>query len=39
MVSHVMYQSGSMVPLKELAALARSKNIITAVDGAHPPAC
>lgn len=37
MVSHVMYQSGSMVPLKELAALARSKNIITAVDGAHPP--
>ncbi|MCC7031355.1 MAG: aminotransferase class V-fold PLP-dependent enzyme [Acidobacteria bacterium] len=37
MVSHVMYQSGSMVPLKELAALARSKNIVTAVDGAHPP--
>jgi selenocysteine lyase/cysteine desulfurase len=36
MVSHVMYQSGSMIPLKELAALARSKNIITAVDGAHP---
>lgn len=37
MVSHVMYQSGSMVPLKELAALARSRNILTAVDGAHPP--
>ncbi len=36
MVSHAMYQTGSMVPLKELAALARSKNIITAVDGAHP---
>ncbi len=36
MVSHVMYQSGSMVPLKELAALARSKNILTAIDGAHP---
>lgn len=36
MVSHVMYQSGSMVPLKELAALARSKGIITAIDGAHP---
>jgi isopenicillin-N epimerase len=37
MVSHVMYQSGSMLPMKELAALARSKNILTAVDGAHPP--
>jgi selenocysteine lyase/cysteine desulfurase len=37
MVSHVMYQSGSMLPMKALAALARSKNIITAVDGAHPP--
>jgi isopenicillin-N epimerase len=36
MVSHVMYQSGSMVPLKQLAALARSKGIITAIDGAHP---
>jgi isopenicillin-N epimerase len=36
MVSHVMYQSGSMVPLKELATLARSKGIITAIDGAHP---
>jgi selenocysteine lyase/cysteine desulfurase len=36
MVSHVMYQSGSMVPLKELAALARARNIITAIDGAHP---
>ena len=36
MVSHVMYQSGSMVPLKQLAALARSKGIVTAVDGAHP---
>jgi len=37
MVSHVMYQSGSMLPLKALATLARSKNIITAIDGAHPP--
>ena len=36
MVSHVMYQSGSAVPLKQLAALARSKNILTAIDGAHP---
>lgn len=37
MVSHVMYQTGSGVPLKELAALARSKGIITCIDGAHPP--
>lgn len=37
MVSHIMYQSGSLVPLKQLAALARSRNVITAVDGAHPP--
>jgi selenocysteine lyase/cysteine desulfurase len=37
MVSHVMYQSGSALPMKELAALARSKNVLTAVDGAHPP--
>jgi selenocysteine lyase/cysteine desulfurase len=36
MVSHVMYQSGSAVPLKQLASLARSKNILTAIDGAHP---
>jgi selenocysteine lyase/cysteine desulfurase len=36
MVSHVMYQSGSALPLKALATLARSKNVLTAVDGAHP---
>src|SRR5687768_3653388 len=36
MVSHVMYQTGSMLPLKELAALARSKGVLTLVDGAHP---
>ncbi len=37
MVSHVMYQSGSALPLKALATLARSKGIITCIDGAHPP--
>lgn len=36
-VSHVTYQTGSLVPVKELAALARSKGIIMLVDGAHPP--
>ena len=36
MVSHAMYQTGSMIPLKPLAALARSKNVLTLIDGAHP---
>jgi selenocysteine lyase/cysteine desulfurase len=36
MASHAMYQTGSLVPLKPLAALARSRGIITAIDGAHP---
>jgi selenocysteine lyase/cysteine desulfurase len=36
MASHAMYQTGSMIPLKPLAALARSKGIVTAIDGAHP---
>ena len=36
MVSHAMYQTGSMIPLKPLAALARTKNVLTLIDGAHP---
>lgn len=36
MASHAMYQTGSLIPLKPLAALARSKGIVTAIDGAHP---
>lgn len=36
MVSHAMYQTGSMIPLKPLAALARAKNVLTLIDGAHP---
>jgi selenocysteine lyase/cysteine desulfurase len=36
MASHAMYQTGSLIPLKALAALARSKGIVTAIDGAHP---
>ena len=35
-VSHLTYQTGCGVPVKELAALARSKGILTVVDGAHP---
>lgn len=37
MVSHIMYQTGSLVPIKALATLARAKGILTVVDGAHPP--
>lgn len=36
MASHAMYQTGSLIPLKPLAALARAKGILTAIDGAHP---
>jgi len=35
-VSHITYQTGCGVPVKELAALARSKGILTLVDAAHP---
>ena len=35
-VSHFTYQTGSGVPAKELAQLARSKGILSVVDGAHP---
>lgn len=35
-VSHFTYQTGCGLPVKELAALARAKGILTVVDGAHP---
>jgi selenocysteine lyase/cysteine desulfurase len=35
-VSHFTYQTGCGVPVKELARLARSKAILSVVDGAHP---
>lgn len=35
-VSHMTYQTGAVLPVKALASLARSKGIITVVDGAHP---
>ncbi len=35
-VSHITYQTGCGVPVKELAALARGKGILTLVDAAHP---
>jgi selenocysteine lyase/cysteine desulfurase len=35
-VSHLTYQTGSGMPVKELAQLARSKGILSVIDGAHP---
>ena len=35
--SHISTFSGVILPAKELCALARSKNILSAVDGAHVP--
>ena len=35
--SHITTVTGAVLPVKELAALARSKGILSAVDGAHVP--
>ena len=35
--SHITTFSGVVLPAKELCALARSKGILSAVDGAHVP--
>jgi len=35
--SHITTVTGVVLPVKELAALARSKSILSAVDGAHVP--
>lgn len=37
MISHVLFTNGLIQPVEELCALARSRGIITAIDGAHPP--
>ena len=34
-VSHVTFPTGCMLPVKELAALARPRGILTVIDGAH----
>jgi isopenicillin-N epimerase len=36
-VSHISTATGVVLPVKEIAALARSKNILSAIDGAHVP--
>ena len=34
---HVNYTDGCVLPVKQICALARSRGILTLVDGAHPP--
>ncbi len=36
MVSHMMYTTGLLTPVKALSALARRKGLLISVDGAHP---
>jgi selenocysteine lyase/cysteine desulfurase len=36
MVSHMPYVTGTVMPVKELADLAHSRNVLISVDGAHP---
>ena len=35
LISHAVYHTGLVPPLKELCRLARSKNVLVAADGAH----
>ncbi len=34
---HINYGDGCVLPVKEICEMARSKDILTLVDGAHPP--
>jgi selenocysteine lyase/cysteine desulfurase len=36
-ISHVLFSTGMIQPVAALARLARSRGIITVIDGAHPP--
>ncbi len=35
LISHAFYRTGFVAPIKELAQLARDKNVLISVDGAH----
>jgi len=37
MVSHVLYTTGMVMPVRELCAEARRRGILTLIDGAHAP--
>lgn len=36
-ISHVLFSTGMLQPVAELARWARSRGIVTVIDGAHPP--
>jgi isopenicillin-N epimerase len=36
-VSHVTFTTGTVMPVREIAALCRERDIVCVVDGAHPP--
>jgi isopenicillin-N epimerase len=36
-VSHVLFTNGTIMPVREIAAACRERDIICVVDGAHPP--
>lgn len=36
-VSHMTFTTGTLLPIEELAARCRARDIVLAVDGAHPP--
>jgi isopenicillin-N epimerase len=36
-VSHVTFTNGTVMPVRDIAALCRERGIICVVDGAHPP--
>jgi len=36
-VSHVLFTNGTIMPVREIAAMCRERGIVCVVDGAHPP--
>jgi isopenicillin-N epimerase len=36
-VSHVTFTNGTVMPVREIAAMCRQRGVICVVDGAHPP--
>ncbi len=36
-MSHVNFTTGTVMPVKQIATLCRERNIISVIDGAHPP--
>ena len=36
-ISHVLFSTGMLQPVAELVRWARARNILTVIDGAHPP--